>query len=121
MVTMRVGVAGSSSTFDAQALDVDVEGLGVADVVGAPHPVDEHVAGEHPAGVLEQQREQLELLERQPHVGRRGCVTSWRSVVEADVADLDHVVVDQGQRRGASSAERRRSTARMRATSSRSR
>ena len=72
MVTIRVGAGGIVLHLRAQALDVDVEGLGVADVVGAPHPVDQHVAGEHPAGVLEQQREQLELLEREPHVGRRG-------------------------------------------------
>ena len=45
-----------------QPLDVDVEGLRVAEVVGAPDAVDQHVAGEQPAGVLHEQRQQLELL-----------------------------------------------------------
>ena len=36
-----------------QPLHVDVERLGVADVVGAPDPVDELAAGEHPAGVAQ--------------------------------------------------------------------
>ena len=58
----------------AQSLDVDVEGLGVAEVVGPPDAVDEDVAGQQPAGVLHQQREQLELLAPQVDVlipGRR--------------------------------------------------
>ena len=42
---------------------MDIEGLGVAHVVVAPHPVDERRALEHPPGVLHQQRQHLELLE----------------------------------------------------------
>ena len=44
---------------------MDVEGLGVAHVVRTPHPVDERVAGEDAACVLDQQHEQLELLATQ--------------------------------------------------------
>ena len=49
------GLRGVGLDARAQPLDVHVEGLGVADVVGAPDPVDQHVAGQHPAGVLDQQ------------------------------------------------------------------
>ena len=55
----------------ARPLHVHVEGLGVADVVRAPHPVDQLAAGEHPAGVAQEHLEQLELLERQLGVARR--------------------------------------------------
>src|SRR3954451_24031240 len=51
----------------AQPLDMDVEGLRVADVVRAPDPVDQLLAGEHAADVAQQQLEQLELLQRQLH------------------------------------------------------
>ena len=37
----------------AQPLDVNVEGLGVADVVAAPQPVDELIARQHPPCVAE--------------------------------------------------------------------
>src|SRR3954447_11586938 len=50
----------------AQPLHVDVEGLGVPDVVRAPEPVDQLSAGEDAAGVAQEQLEQLELLQRQP-------------------------------------------------------
>ena len=46
---------------------LDVERLGVADVVRAPDAVDQLAAREHPARVAEQQLEQLELLERERH------------------------------------------------------
>ena len=72
MVTMRVGVRRVGLDLGPQPLDVDVERLGVADVVGAPHPVDQRLAGQHPAGVREQQVQQLELLERQRRLARRG-------------------------------------------------
>src|SRR5262249_58195918 len=49
-----------------QALDVHVEGLGVAEVVGSPDPVDEHVAGEHPAPVREHQLHHLQPPPPQP-------------------------------------------------------
>src|SRR5665811_2383129 len=52
----------------AQSLDVNVQGLGVTDVVTAPHPIDQLCAGQHPAGVAQQHLEQLELLERQRYV-----------------------------------------------------
>src|SRR4051812_29018572 len=51
----------------AQALDVHVERLGVAHVVRAPDPVDQRLAGQHPSGVLEQELQELELLQRQLH------------------------------------------------------
>ena len=86
----------------------------------SPHPVDEHVAGEHPSGVLDQQPEQLELLATQvdlvaadegpPGVG-----------LEAEAAELLDAVVPAGRLRPSSACGERRSTARIRATSSRMR
>src|ERR1019366_3102942 len=46
----------------AQALDVHVERLGVADVVAAPHAIDENFAGEDASGILEQEAKEGELL-----------------------------------------------------------
>src|SRR5690606_22838727 len=75
----------------AQALDVHVEGLGVPDVVVAPHPVDQGVAGQHPTRVLGQQREQLELLERELHLlTANGALAALG--VDPTVTDLDHLV-----------------------------
>src|SRR5450631_2253043 len=37
----------------SQPLDVDVQGLGVTDIVAAPHPVDQLCAGQHPAAVAQ--------------------------------------------------------------------
>ena len=51
----------------AQALDVHVQGLGVADVIGAPHPVDELPAGEHPPAVAQEVLQEIELLQRHGH------------------------------------------------------
>ena len=39
-----------------------IERFGVPDVVGAPDAVDEHVAGEDAARVLDQQSQELEFL-----------------------------------------------------------
>ncbi|AGS33896.1 prephenate dehydrogenase [Corynebacterium maris DSM 45190] len=61
------GAGGLFLDLGAQALDVHVERLGVAHVVGAPDAVDELAAGEHPAGVAHQVLEQVELLERHGH------------------------------------------------------
>src|SRR5262245_55647190 len=47
----------------AQALDVDVQRLGIADVVRSPHPVDQLHPREHASGVAEQHLEQLELFQ----------------------------------------------------------
>src|SRR5207344_1163716 len=60
-------VSGIALDLAAQSLDVHVERLGVAHVVGSPHSIDERVASEHATGVLEQQREELELLQWQAH------------------------------------------------------
>ena len=75
-----------------QPLHVHVEGLGVAVVVRSPHAVDEHVAGQDPPGVREQQLEELELLQRQRHLlpVDPHLVTSG---VEAHVTDLEHVTL----------------------------
>ena len=62
----RVGRVGLD--LGPQALDVHVERLGVADVVAAPHPVDQRLARQHPPGVGQQQVQQLELLQRQGDV-----------------------------------------------------
>ena len=97
---------------------MDVEGLGVADVVGAPHPVDERLAGQHPAGVGQQELEQLELLQRERHRGAPDDhLVALR--VEGHVADLQRLPAELVRARVVGA--RRRSTARMRATSSRSR
>src|SRR5699024_4656625 len=53
-------VAGVVLDLRAQALDVHVEGLRVADVVGSPDPVDELAAGEDAIDVAQQHLEQLE-------------------------------------------------------------
>ena len=100
-----------------QPLDVHVERLGVADVVAAPHPVDQRLARQHPAGVGQQEVQQLELLERQRDVGRRSSVTACSSGSSDDVADA-RAPARRSERAGRV-AGRRRSTARMRATSSR--
>jgi len=68
-VTMRSGWRGSVSIVGTQTLHVDIESLGVADVVVAPDPIDEQVAGDHHAYVLHQHLEQLKLLERHLHIG----------------------------------------------------
>src|SRR4051794_17478522 len=72
-------LAGVGLDLGPQPLHVDVEGLGVADVVGAPDAVDELAAGEHPSGVAQEHLEELELLERQPLGG---------------AVDRDHVPLD---------------------------
>ena len=51
----------------AHALDVHVEGLRVADVIGAPDAVDELVSGHHAPLVLHEVFEQFEFLEREEH------------------------------------------------------
>src|SRR5665811_2174738 len=37
-----------------QTLDVDIQGLGVTDIVTSPHPVNQLCPGQHPAGVAQQ-------------------------------------------------------------------
>ena len=49
--------------FGADAFDVHVEGFGVADVVFAPHVVDELPAGEHSPWVAEQVFQQVIFFE----------------------------------------------------------
>src|SRR6266705_746205 len=73
----------------AEALDVDVEGLGVAHVVEAPDAVDQHLAGQHPVAVLHQDLEELELLEREAHgIAPNGDLVAL--LVETDPGRLDH-------------------------------
>ena len=60
--------AGIGFDLGTQPLDVDVEGFGVPHVVGPPDPVDQLRTGQHPAGVAEQDFQQLELFERKLHV-----------------------------------------------------
>ena len=50
-----------------EPLHVDVQGLGVANVVGAPDPVDQLHPGKDAVGVAQQDLEQFELLERELH------------------------------------------------------
>ncbi len=67
MVTIRAGFDGSGSTFARRRFTWTSRVLVSPDVVGAPHPVDQGLAGEDPAGVGQEELEQLELLERQLH------------------------------------------------------
>ncbi len=48
---------------------MDVDGAGAAEVVVAPHLLEQLLAGEDPAGVLGEELEELELLERQVERG----------------------------------------------------
>src|ERR1019366_7960143 len=64
----------------SQALYVHVEGLCVADVVHPPDPVDQGVSGHHPARVVEQHLQQLELLQ-----GKFDLETPHYAFVAADV------------------------------------
>src|SRR5438477_2343926 len=84
------GVGGVLLDLGPEPLDVDVEGLGVADVVRPPDPVDQRVTGEDSAGVGQEQLEQLELLERQGDVARahHHLVTVG---VEPHLTDLEHL------------------------------
>jgi len=94
---------------------VHVQRLGVADVVRAPHPVDQLATGEHPADIAQQILEQVELLERQRHV-----FAVHRHDVPLDVHP--HRPGRKNQRVSSPSAPGsppRRSTARTRAMSSR--
>ena len=116
MVVMRRGTRRVLLDLGSQPLDVDVEGLGVADVVRAPHPVDQRLAGQHPPGVGEQELEQLELLQRQA-TGSPRTNTSWRSGSSRTSPTSSTSPRHGLARRAASGA----STARIRATSSRSR
>ena len=51
-----------------QALDVDIEGLGVAHIVAAPDAVDDLASGYDVSRVAQQQLKQFELAQRQPHL-----------------------------------------------------
>ena len=91
-MTIRLGVDGSSSTFERSRFTCTSKRLGVTHVVGAPHAVDERVTGEDAAGVVEEQLQQLELLQRQGH----GLTPDHDLVtvgVEPHVAHLEHAVV----------------------------
>src|SRR6478735_978886 len=85
-----LGLARVGLDLGAQPLHVDVQRLGVSDVVGAPHPVDELTAGEHPAGVAQEHLQQLELLEREP----------LRGAVDRDDVALDVHPDGSGLERG---------------------
>src|SRR5699024_11301526 len=52
----------------AQPFDVHVERLGVADVVRAPHPFDQLLAGEYPAGVAQQELDRKSTRLNSSHV-----------------------------------------------------
>ena len=49
----------------AQSLHVDVQRLGVAHIVTAPHPLDQLGTGEDSAGIADQRGQQVELLQRE--------------------------------------------------------
>ena len=55
---------GLSLNLGAQALDVDVESLGVANVIGAPNAIDELPEGQHAARIAQQVLQQIKLFER---------------------------------------------------------
>ncbi len=90
MVVMRAGRRRVVLDLGPQPLDVDVEGLGVADVVRTPDAVDERLPGQHPAGVAHQQLQQFELLQRQRHL-IAAQVDLVAAGVETQTADLEHL------------------------------
>ena len=95
----------------AQLRDVDVDGARAARVAHAPDAVEQLVARDDDAGVLEQVREQVELLAGQlDGLARDADLARLR--VEGDVADLE-------QLGAARSGSVRRRTALTRAASSR--
>jgi hypothetical protein len=72
---------------------VHVERLRVAKVVRSPHPVDELAAGEHTAGVAQEQLEELEFLQRHRHLAPvdRDLVAVN---IHAHAAGLEHAVIE---------------------------
>ena len=90
---------------------MDVDGARAAGVGHAPDPVEQLVARDDDAGVLEQVGEQVELLAGQLD-GLAGDSDLARVRVEDDVAELERL-------RRAAPARLRRSTALTRAASSR--
>ena len=76
-----------------------VERLGVAEVVGSPHAVDELPARQHASGVAHQQLKQLELLER--HVDLLAVDRDRVAVdVERHPSALEHVLFEVAVGRG---------------------
>ena len=93
--------------FGAHALDMHVQRLGVADIVGAPDAVDQLVAGHHAALVLHEVFQQFEFLQREEHVlaadrhlmlaDSHGNVTAYeRNIVVGGFSGFgDHLVAAQ--------------------------
>src|SRR5699024_7983294 len=77
----------------AQPLDVDIQGLGVADIIGTPDAVDELTAGEHTAGVAQEVFQQVEFLQR--HVDRLSVDGDGVAVhIHAHTSNLEGLVVE---------------------------
>ena len=57
-----------------------VKSLGVADVVGTPHTINELTAGHDSAGVAHEHLEQIEFLKRHRH-----CLTAHGDYVTVDI------------------------------------
>ena len=71
-----------------QPFDVDVQGLGVANIGLAPHPIDQRMSGQHPPGVDHEVVQEFELLEGKLHL-----LASHEHLVTIDV---DRDVADHG-------------------------
>ena len=71
---------------------MDIQCLGVTEIVGAPHPVDELTSGKHASSVTHEHLEELEFLQRHADLaavhGNRVAVD-----VERDAAALEETVV----------------------------
>ena len=92
--TVRIG--GRPAELATELRDVDVDRARAARVAHPPDPVEQLVARDHDAGVLDQVGEQVELLAGQLD-RRAGDRHLARLRIERDVAELEHL----GARRGA--------------------
>ena len=112
-VTIELGVVGVVLDLDAQAADVGVDQAAVAEVLVAPHPLEQLIARQHHAGVIGELAQQAEL-----GLGQVQLVARLQG--DALLAAQLDVAEPAGRRRRAvlSCSCTRRSAARMRAASS---
>src|SRR5581483_8633815 len=89
----ETGAVGVLAQLFAQLVGVDAEVLRLAGGGGAPHLGQDAAVGQHLAGVARQQGEEGELLRREVD-GLPADTDPVPRQVDADVADLEHVVVD---------------------------
>src|SRR4051794_21237328 len=88
-----LGPLGVVLDLGAQPLDVDVDEAGVARVAGAPHLLEEHLAGEDLPGLARQRDEQVELERRQ---GQRLAVALDGVAGHVDLEVADRQLLGRG-------------------------